>query len=149
MTHQDELKQLAGEAAVQFIEDGMVVGLGTGSTMKFMVNALGERVKKEHLSIVGVPTSERTKEQAHSLGIQTKAINEIDHIDLTIDGADQIDPDYQGIKGAVRQLWEKLVAINSPKTSGSLTKLKWPTNWDHFLFHLKSSPTAAIFFSAD
>ncbi len=53
MTHQDELKQLAGEAAVQFIEDGMVVGLGTGSTMKFMVNALGDGLKKNTFQLLG------------------------------------------------------------------------------------------------
>lgn len=141
MTHQDELKQLAGEAAVQFIEDGMVVGLGTGSTMKFMVNALGERVKKEHLSIVGVPTSERTKEQAHSLGIQTKAINEIDHIDLTIDGADQIDPDYQGIKGGGgAQLWEKIVAINSTKNIWIVDETKMADELGSFPLPLEVIP---------
>ncbi len=74
MTHQDELKQLVGKAAVQFVEDGMTVGLGTGTTVKFMVDALGQRVNQEHLSIVGVPTSDRTREQANSLGIPTKGV---------------------------------------------------------------------------
>lgn len=114
MTHQDELKQLVGKAAVQFIEDGMTVGLGTGSTVKFMVDALGERVSKEHLSIIGVPTSDRTREHANSLGIPTKSLDQVDHIDLTIDGADQIDRNYQGIKGGGgAHLLEKVVAINS------------------------------------
>lgn len=116
MKHQDELKQSVGKAAVKFIEDGMTVGLGTGSTVKFMVDALGERVKSEHLSIVGVPTSERTREQANSLGIKTKGLDEIDHIDLTIDGADEINRTFQGIKGGgAAHLWEKIVAINSDK----------------------------------
>ncbi|MCT2900060.1 ribose-5-phosphate isomerase RpiA [Lentilactobacillus buchneri] len=116
MKHQDELKQSVGKAAVKFIEDGMTVGLGTGSTVKFMVDALGERVKYEHLSIVGVPTSERTREQANSLGIKTKGLDEIDHIDLTIDGADEINRTFQGIKGGgAAHLWEKIVAINSDK----------------------------------
>ncbi len=116
MTKQDDLKQLVGQEAVKFIKDGMVVGLGTGSTVKFMVDALGERVQKEHLSIVGVPTSERTQHQANQLGIPTKGVDEVDHIDLTIDGADQIDQNFQGIKGGgAAHLWEKIVAINSKR----------------------------------
>lgn len=116
MRHQDELKRSVGEAAVKFIEDGMTVGLGTGSTVRFMVDALGERVKSEHLSIVGVPTSERTREQANGLGIPTKGVDEVDHIDLTIDGADEINRAFQGIKGGgAAHLWEKIVAINSDK----------------------------------
>ena len=78
---QNELKKLVGEEAVKFIEDGMTVGLGTGSTVKFMVDALGERVKNENLNIVGVPTSDRTAEQARSLGINVKSVDEVDHID--------------------------------------------------------------------
>ncbi|MDN6542675.1 MAG: ribose-5-phosphate isomerase RpiA [Lentilactobacillus parabuchneri] len=116
MTHQDELKQLVGQEAVKFIENNTIVGLGTGSTVKFMVDALGQRVKDEHLSIVGVPTSERTRKQANSLGIPTKGIDEVDHIDLTIDGADEVDQNFQGIKGGGgAHLWEKIVAINSHK----------------------------------
>lgn len=116
MTHQDELKQLVGEAAVQFIKNGMTVGLGTGTTVKFMVDALGKRVNNEHLSIVGVPTSDRTRKQANSLGIPTKGVDEVDHIDLTIDGADEINNTFQGIKGGgAAHLWEKIVAINSDK----------------------------------
>lgn len=116
MTHQDELKQLVGKEAVKFIKDNMVVGLGTGSTVKFMVDALGQRVTDEHLSIIGVPTSERTRQQANRLGIPTKGVDEVDQIDLTIDGADQIDKHFQGIKGGgAAHLWEKIVAINSDK----------------------------------
>ncbi|MDH5105747.1 ribose-5-phosphate isomerase RpiA [Lentilactobacillus diolivorans] len=116
MTHQDELKQLVGKEAVKFIKDNMVVGLGTGSTVKFMVDALGQQVTDEHLSIIGVPTSERTRQQANRLGIPTKGVDEVDHIDLTIDGADQIDKHFQGIKGGgAAHLWEKIVAINSDK----------------------------------
>lgn len=116
MTNQDALKQLVGQEAVRFIKDGMIVGLGTGSTVKFMVDALGKKVADQHLSIVGVPTSKRTKEQANRLGIPTKDLDEVDHIDLTIDGADQIDKNFQGIKGGGgAHLWEKIVAINSTK----------------------------------
>lgn len=108
---QNELKSLVGRAAVEYIKDGMIVGLGTGSTVRYMVDALGERVKNEGLSIVGVTTSNRTTKQAQSLGITIKDIDEVDHIDLTIDGADEISDDFQGIKGGGGALlWEKIVA---------------------------------------
>ncbi|MHC9536644.1 ribose-5-phosphate isomerase RpiA [Dellaglioa sp. BT-FLS60] len=114
--NQDDLKKLVGQKAVEFIKDGMVVGLGTGSTVKFMVDALGKRVKEENLSIIGVSTSVRTEEQAKSLGIPVKSVDEVDHIDLTIDGADEIDDHFQGIKGGgAAHLFEKIVAINSTK----------------------------------
>lgn len=113
---QNELKKQVGYKAAEFVTDGMTVGLGTGSTVKFLVDALGERVQNEGLNIVGVPTSDRTREQALSLGITVKGIDEVDHIDLTIDGADEIDKNFQGIKGGgAAHLWEKIVAINSTK----------------------------------
>ncbi|TLQ03987.1 ribose-5-phosphate isomerase RpiA [Pediococcus stilesii] len=113
---QNELKELVGKEAVKFIKDGMVVGLGTGSTVKFMVDALGDRVKNEGISIIGVPTSDRTADQARSLGITVKSVDEVDHIDLTIDGADEISSDFQGIKGGgAAHLFEKIVATNSTK----------------------------------
>ncbi|MHA8110691.1 ribose-5-phosphate isomerase RpiA [Lactobacillaceae bacterium Melli_B4] len=114
--NQDDLKKNVGIEAVKYIQDGMTVGLGTGSTVKYLVEALGERVKNENLNIVGVPTSNRTAKRAKQLGIIVKNIDEVDHIDLTIDGADQIDADYQGIKGGgIAHLREKIVAINSKK----------------------------------
>ncbi|ETY75205.1 ribose-5-phosphate isomerase RpiA [Lactiplantibacillus fabifermentans] len=114
--NQDQLKQLVGQKAVEFVKDGMYVGLGTGSTVKFMVDALGERVQKEHLNIVGVSTSERTAAQAKSLGIPMKSVDDVDHLDLTIDGADEISADFQGVKGGgAALLWEKIVAINTDK----------------------------------
>ncbi|GAB5055516.1 ribose-5-phosphate isomerase RpiA [Pediococcus parvulus] len=113
---QNELKKLVGQEAVKFIQDNTVVGLGTGSTVKFMVDALGERVKNENLHVIGVPTSNRTAKQAGSLGIEVKSVDEVDHIDLTIDGADEISADFQGIKGGgAAHLFEKIVATNSTK----------------------------------
>ena len=97
--NQNELKALGGQAAVKFIEDGMIVGLGTGSTVRYMVDALGKRVQEEGLNVIGVTTSNRTTAQAQSLGITIKDIDEVDHIDLCIDGADEIDTDFNGIKG--------------------------------------------------
>ena len=97
--NQNELKALVGQAAVKFIEDGMIVSLGTGSTVRYMVDALGKRVQEEGLNVIGVTTSNRTTAQAQSLGITIKDIDEVDHIDLCIDGADEIDTDFNGIKG--------------------------------------------------
>lgn len=114
--NQNELKKQVGQCAAQYVKDGMIVGLGTGSTAEFLIDALGERVNNEGLQIIGVPTSDRTREHAQSLGIVIKTVDEVDHIDLTIDGADEIDENFQGIKGGgAAHLWEKIVAINSDK----------------------------------
>lgn len=113
---QNELKALVGQAAVKYIEDGMIVGLGTGSTVRYLVDALGERVKNEGLNIIGVTTSNRTTKQATSLGITIKDLDEVDHVDLTIDGADEVDPNFFGIKGGGGALlWEKIVNNASTK----------------------------------
>lgn len=114
--NQNELKALVGQAAVKFIEDGMIVGLGTGSTMRYMVDALGKRVQEEGLNVIRVTTSNRTTAQAQSLGITIKDIDEVDHIDLCIDEADEIDTDFNGIKGGGGALlWEKIVNNASTK----------------------------------
>ncbi|WP_395391488.1 ribose-5-phosphate isomerase RpiA [Fructilactobacillus sanfranciscensis] len=108
-------KAEVGREAVDFIKDGMIVGIGSGSTMWYLVEALGKRVQAG-LNIVGVPTSKYTREHAERLGIMMKNVDEVDHIDLTIDGADQIDENYQGIKGGgASHLMEKIVAVNSRK----------------------------------
>ena len=106
-------KQAVGEKAAEFVEEGMVVGLGTGSTAYYLIEALGKKVKKG-LNITGVTTSSKTKEQAESLGIPLKSVDEVDHIDITIDGADEISEEYQGIKGGGGALlFEKIVATYS------------------------------------
>ena len=113
---QNELKAQVGKEAVKYIDDGMIVGLGTGSTVRYMVDALGERVQKEGLNIVGVTTSNRTTKQAESLGITIKDIDDVDHIDVCIDGADEVDDDFNGIKGGGGALlWEKIVNHASTK----------------------------------
>lgn len=114
--NQTELKKLVGQKSVDWIKDGMIVGLGTGSTVKFMVDELGRKVKEEGLNVVGVTTSNVTAKQATELGIPLKSVDEVDHIDLTIDGADEISADFQGIKGGgAALLFEKIVATNSKK----------------------------------
>ncbi|WP_034552416.1 ribose-5-phosphate isomerase RpiA [Carnobacterium funditum] len=109
------VKQMVGEKAAEYVKDGMVVGLGTGSTAYYLVEALGKRVEKG-LTITGVTTSTRTKEQAETLNIPLVDLNDVAKIDLTIDGSDEVSENYQGIKGGGGALlFEKLVANNSEK----------------------------------
>ena len=107
------LKQKAGEKAVDFVEEGMIVGLGTGSTAYYAIRKLGELVG-QGLKIDGVCTSEQTKGLAVEYGIPVRDIEDVYQIDITIDGADEIDPSGQGIKGGGGALlFEKIVASNS------------------------------------
>ncbi|TYC49591.1 ribose-5-phosphate isomerase RpiA [Weissella muntiaci] len=111
-----EQKRQVGKYAAGLVEDHMTVGLGTGSTVKFFVDALAERVNNEGLNIIGVTTSVRTAEQAQSLGIKIVDLDDVDEIDLTVDGADRVNKNLDGIKGGgAALLFEKIVAINSKK----------------------------------
>lgn len=108
------LKELVGIEAAKFVKDGMTVGLGTGSTAYYLVKELGRRVNEESLKITGVVTSSKTEQQAKELGIPLKAIDDVESVDLTIDGADEISDDFQGIKGGgAALLFEKVVATYS------------------------------------
>ena len=104
------LKEVVGKEAVKYVEDGMIVGLGTGSTVFYFVHDLADRVK-EGLNIQMVSTSIQTVELAKSLGLNIKELEEIDHIDLAIDGVDEIDKNFNAIKGGGAALFrEKIVA---------------------------------------
>ena len=108
-------KLIAGEKAVEFIKDGMLLGLGTGSTVFYTIKKIGELVR-EGMSLSAVSTSTATSQLAASLGIEILPFNEITRTDLTIDGADEVDPDLNGIKGGGGALlYEKLVAEVSDK----------------------------------
>ncbi len=105
----------AGEKAVDFIEDGMLLGLGTGSTVYYTIRKIGEFVK-EGMKLKAVSTSSATSQLAASLGIGILPFEEIEKVDLTIDGADEFDPSLNGIKGGGGALlYEKLVAEASRK----------------------------------
>jgi ribose 5-phosphate isomerase A len=102
----DEQKRLVGEAAAELIEDGMTVGLGTGSTAAWFVKALAAR----RLDVRGVPTSDATADLARELGIALVALDDVRSIDLTVDGADEVGPGLSLIKGGgAALLREKLV----------------------------------------
>lgn len=110
----DRAKFIAAKRAVDFIEDGMRVGLGTGSTAAWMVRCLVERVKAEGLQITGVPTSARTADLGRSLGLRVVSLDEAKWLDLTIDGTDEFDPNLNLIKGGGGALlMEKIVATAS------------------------------------
>jgi len=108
------LKEQVGIKAAEFVTDGMIVGLGTGSTAYYFVAELGRRIKEEGLKITAVTTSSVTYEQAEGLGIPLKAIDDVEVVDLTVDGADEVDPALNGIKGGGGALlMEKIVGTNS------------------------------------
>src|SRR6516164_9041641 len=114
IVNRDELKRAAALRAIEEIENGMIVGLGTGSTAAFVVDGLGARVAKG-LKVVGIPTSERTAAQARRLGISIATFAEYQRLDLTIDGADEVQLGtldlIKGLGGAL--LREKIVASAS------------------------------------
>lgn len=113
MSELDREKQLAAEATVELIEDGMTVGLGTGSTAAFAVRKLGQRVQGG-LSIRALPTSRQTESLARELGIPLVGFEEVTVLDLTLDGADEIDPALNLTKGGGGALFrEKIVAAAS------------------------------------
>jgi len=116
-SRQNQYKKEAAQAAAQLVQSGMIVGLGTGTTAAYLVSELGRRVKEEELCFTGVPTSERTAEQARSLGISLATLADIKEIDLTIDGADEVQLGtlalIKGHGGAL--LREKIVASASKR----------------------------------
>lgn len=110
----ENLKKLVGIKAAEFVKDGMVVGLGTGSTAYYFVEEIGRRIKEEGLQITAVTTSSSTSKQAEDLNIPLKSIDEVNEVDVTVDGADEVDGQYNGIKGGGGALlMEKVVATPS------------------------------------
>jgi ribose 5-phosphate isomerase A len=109
------LKQQASNRALEFVHSGMVLGLGTGSTTAYFVDMLGERLRSGELQdIRGVPTSLGTHERARALGIPLVSLADIPQLDLAVDGADEVDPAFNLIKGLGRALLrEKIVEIHA------------------------------------
>jgi ribose 5-phosphate isomerase A len=106
----DQEKEAAARASLRFVRDGQVVGLGTGSTAAFFIKLLGEQVRTG-LRIRGIPTSDRSRELALSLGIPLTTLDECQEIAVTVDGADEVDPQLRLIKGGGGALLrEKIVA---------------------------------------
>ncbi len=99
MKKQDRAKRAAGEQAASWVQNGMRIGLGTGSTVAYALEALGRRVREEGLSFSGVPTSLATEQIARRLDLPLVALAETGRLDMAIDGADEIDPHWRLIKG--------------------------------------------------
>ena len=117
MNLQNQMKQAVANAAVEKIQNGMILGLGSGSTAALMIEALALKIKSGELKeIVGVPTSFQGEVLATELGIPLKSLSSVSQIDLAIDGADEVDPKFQLIKGGgACHVQEKLVAALAKK----------------------------------
>lgn len=112
----EALKAEAGRAACKYVEHGMNVGLGTGSTVKYTIIELGRRVAEEGLEIIGVPTSIATEALAKEVGIPLASLDDLIGLDIVIDGTDEFDPQFQLIKGGgAALLREKIVAQSSAR----------------------------------
>jgi len=149
----EQEKEAAGRASLRFVRNGDIVGLGTGSTAAYAVRFLGERVQAG-LKIRGIPTSIHTRELAIRLGIPLTTLDEVQEIDLTIDGADEIDPELRLIKGGGGALLrEKIVAsatkkfviiADSTKQVPALGKFPVPVEVISFAQALVSKKIAAL-----
>ena len=121
----DALKRQAAARALEHVQDGMKLGLGTGSTARHFVDLLGEKVRTG-MKVVGVPTSEATRAQAQACGIPLTMLDDIDRLDLTVDGADEMDPALNLIKGGGGALLrEKIVAAASDRMIVIADDTKW------------------------
>ncbi len=118
-------KKVAGVRAAELVQDGMVVGLGTGSTVYFTLTRLAQRIREEGLSIQGVPTSVDTESKAQAMGIPLIGLDMVARIDLTIDGADEADHQFRLTKGGGGALLrEKVVASLSDSVAIVMTPPK-------------------------
>jgi ribose 5-phosphate isomerase A len=136
----DELKRQAAARALEFVQDGMKLGLGTGSTAKHFVELLGMRVR-DGLDVIGVPTSEATRTDAIRCGIALTSLDEVDRLDLTVDGADEIDPALNLIKGGGGALLrEKIVAAASDRMIVIADDSKWVETLGRFPLPIEVIP---------
>jgi ribose 5-phosphate isomerase A len=140
MMSMDDLKRQAAARAVEQVRDGMKLGLGTGSTAKHFVELLGERVRAG-LKVIGVPTSEATRADAERCGVPLTTLEEVDRLDLTVDGADEIDPNLELIKGGGGALLrEKIVAAASDRMIVIADESKWVQTLGHFPLPIEVIP---------
>ncbi len=140
MTAVDDRKRAAAELAVAWVQPGMRVGLGTGTTARHFVELLGERVRGG-LVVIAVPTSEATRSHAARVGIPLSTLDETPELDLTVDGADEIGPDLTLIKGGGGALlWEKIVAAASARMVVIADDTKWVPVLGHFPLPIEVVP---------
>ena len=136
----EQLKREAAARALEMVQPGMKLGLGTGSTAKHFVDLLAERVKGG-LNVVGVPTSEATRDLAIRCGVKLTTLDDIDRLDLTVDGADEVDPDFNLIKGGGGALLrEKIVANASDRMIVIADESKWVKTLGQFPLPIEIMP---------
>jgi ribose 5-phosphate isomerase A len=136
----DELKRQAAARALDYVKGGMKLGLGTGSTARHFVELLGMRVR-EGLEVIGVPTSEATRNDAIRCGIRLTTLDEVDRLDLTVDGADEIDGALNLIKGGGGALLrEKIVAAASDRMIVIADDSKWVETLGRFPLPIEVVP---------
>jgi ribose 5-phosphate isomerase A len=139
----EALKRAASARALEFVQPGMRLGLGTGSTARHFVDLLGERVAAG-LDIVAVPTSEATRSQAERLGIKLTTLEEAPQLDLTVDGADEVSPDLTLIKGGGGALLrEKIVATASARMIVIVDESKYVQVLGRFPLPIEIAPFGA------
>jgi ribose 5-phosphate isomerase A len=133
-------KREAAARAAQFVQSGMRLGLGTGSTVRHFLDLLAERMR-EGCQVIGVPTSEATRVQAERLGIPLTTLDETPQLDLTVDGADEIGPDLTLIKGGGGALLrEKIVAAASARMIVIADQSKWVATLGRFPLPIEVVP---------
>ena len=136
----EALKRQAAARALEWVRPGMRLGLGTGSTAKHFVDLLGEKVRAG-LDVIGVPTSEATRAQAQSLGIPLTTLDETPELDFTVDGADEIEPGLEAIKGGGgAHLREKIVAVASRRMVVIADESKWVQTLGRFPLPIEVVP---------
>jgi ribose 5-phosphate isomerase A len=136
----DELKRQAAARALEHVQDGMKLGLGTGSTAKHFVELLGMRVQSG-LKVIGVPTSEATRADAERCGVPLTTLDDVDHLDLTVDGADEVDAHLDLVKGGGGALLrEKIVAAASDRMIVIADDSKWVPKLGRFPLPIEVIP---------
>lgn len=138
-------KKLAAEQAVTHIKSGMMVGLGTGSTAAFAIQKIGDRVKEEGLQIRAIATSKRSEEMAKKLNIPIVGFKDFDRIDITIDGADEVDENLDIIKGGGGALLrEKIISMQSNENIIIVDETKLVKHLGRFPLPVEVVPFAVI-----
>ncbi|WP_179394273.1 ribose-5-phosphate isomerase RpiA [Lacticaseibacillus absianus] len=145
MTTQDELKQQAAAQAVAMVQPNTVLGVGTGSTVAFFIDALGARNRETPLALTAVvTTSNRSKTQLEANGFTVSELAAVDHVDLCVDGADRVDHQLDGIKGGGGALTlEKNVAINATRNVWIVDESKVVTRLGGFPLPVEVLPVSA------
>jgi ribose 5-phosphate isomerase A len=140
LTSVEDRKRAAAEQAVEWVQSGMRVGLGTGTTARHFIELLGERVR-DGLAVTAVPTSKATRTHAARVGIPLSTLDDTPELDLTVDGADEIGPDLTLIKGGGGALlWEKIVAAASARMVVIADDTKWVPVLGHFPLPIEVVP---------